>query len=101
MARYEVPEGYRVALIATMPRSGTWYSFYFLEFLDLHLTGRERLNTRLDLEVYHGLELGKVHLHAICPGFLEVVEGSRRAAWDRLTFYGPADDKIVFWKSLV
>ncbi len=89
MSKYEIPEGYTIALIATMPRSGTWYSFYFLEFLDIHLTGRTNLNTRLDLEVYHGLNLGKVHLHTICPGFLEICQGPERRKWDDLDFYNP------------
>ena len=89
MARYEIPDGYTIALIATMPRSGTWYSFYFLEFLDVYLTGRSQLNTRLDLEVYHGLKLGKVHIHTICPGFLEICQGSLRQQWDGLDFYNP------------
>ena len=52
MARYEIPEGYTVGLLATMPRSGTWYSFYFFEFLDIYLSGRETLSTRMSLEVY-------------------------------------------------
>lgn len=89
MARYEIPEGYSVALVATMPRSGTWYSFYFLEFLDLHLSGRKEIGTRLDLSVYPALALGKVHLHTICPGFLEGVSGPERDRWDALDFYGP------------
>ena len=92
MARYEVPEGYTISLIATMPRSGTWLSFYFLEFLDLYLSGRTRLNTRLDLEVYHALRLGKVHIHTICPGFLEHCRGERRDRWDALGFYNPGFD---------
>lgn len=92
MANYEVPEGYRIALIATMPRSGTWYSFYFFEFLDLFLSGRDKLNTRLDLHVYHALRLGKLHAHCICPGFSEVCTGPKRRAWERLTFYTPGFD---------
>jgi hypothetical protein len=89
MARYEVPEGYTIALIATMPRSGTWMSYYFIEFFDLYLTGRGELNTRLELEVYHGLNLGKSHSHTICPGFLEHCQGETRTLWDGLTFYNP------------
>lgn len=92
MAVYEVPEGYRIALIATMPRSGTWFSFYFIEFLDLFLAGREKINTRLDLHVYHGLRLGKLHTHCICPGFLEACDGEQRANWDALEFYTPGFD---------
>lgn len=92
MPRYEVPEGYTVALIATMPRSGTWLSFYFLEFFDLYLSGRTKLNTRLDLEVYHALNLGKVHIHTICPGFSVHCRGETRARWDALSFYNPGFD---------
>ncbi|MFP6729110.1 MAG: sulfotransferase domain-containing protein [Alphaproteobacteria bacterium] len=92
MARHEVPKGYTVALIATMPRSGTWMSFYFLEFLDLYLSGRTTLNTRLDLEVYHALRLGKVHIHTTCPGFVEHCQGPVRSAWDALSFYNPGYD---------
>ena len=50
MARYEIPKGYTVAMVATMPRSGTWRSFYFLEFLDLFLSGGQTFNTRFNLE---------------------------------------------------
>ena len=92
MARHEVPEGYTIALMATMPRSGTWLSFYFLEFLDLYLSGRTQLNTRLDLEVYHSLRLGKVHIHTICPGFPEHCQGGTRARWEALSFYNPGFD---------
>ncbi len=92
MARHEIPSGYTVALVATMPRSGTWLSFYFLEFLDLYLSGRRSLNTRLDLEVYHALRLGKVHTHTICPGFLEYCRGAMRDRWDALGFYNPGFD---------
>ena len=92
MTRHEVPEGYTIALIATMPRSGTWMSFYFLEFLDLYLSGRTQLNTRLDLEVYHALRLGKVHIHTICPGFLEHCQGETRVGWNALSFYNPGYD---------
>jgi hypothetical protein len=63
--------------MATMPRSGTWYSFYFFEFLDLFMAGRDSLNTRLDLHVYHALKLGKLHTHCICPGFLRACQGGR------------------------
>lgn len=87
MARHEIPEGYTVGLLATMPRSGTWYSFYFFEFLDLYLTGRTTLQTRMELEVYHGLKVGKISVHSICPGFLEVYFGPYRQPWDDLEFY--------------
>ena len=90
MARYEVPPDYRIALVATMPRSGTWFSFYFFEFLDVFLTDRGTLNTKLDLHVLHGLKLGKLHTHCLCPGFLEHYNGEHRAAWDDLDFYTPA-----------
>ncbi len=89
MARYEIPAGYRTALVATMPRSGTWLSFYFLEFFDLFLTGRQEFHTRLDLHILHGLRLGKLHTHCICPGFLEHYDGPHRQIWDRLAFYTP------------
>ena len=89
MARYEIPKGYTVALVATMPRSGTWRSFYFLEFLDLFLSGRQTFNTRFDLEVYHALRLGKVHIHTICPGFGDACHGEERRKWDALEFYVP------------
>ncbi len=72
-----------------MPRSGTWYSFYFFEFLDVFLTGRKTLNTRLDLHVHHGLKIGKLHAHCICPGFMETCDGALREYWDQLEFYTP------------
>lgn len=89
MARYEIPQDYRIALIATMPRSGTWFSFYFFEFLDVFLTGRDSINTKLDIHVLDGLKLGKLHTHCLCPGFLEHYQGDKRAAWDALEFYTP------------
>ena len=89
MARYEIPKGYTVAVVATMPRSGTWRSFYFLEFFDLFLSGRQTFNTRFDLEVYHALRLGKVHIHTICPGFGDACHGEERRKWDALEFYVP------------
>ncbi len=87
MARHEIPEGYTIGLLATMPRSGTWYSFYFFEFLDVYLSGRDVLNTRMDLEIYDSLKLGKINVHAICPGFAEHFDGPCRRAWDDLEFY--------------
>jgi hypothetical protein len=78
--------------MATMPRSGTWYSFYFFEFLDLFMAGRDSLNTRLDLHVYHALKLGKLHTHCICPGFLRACQGRDRSDWDQLVFYTPGYD---------
>ncbi len=92
MAVYEVPPGYRIALFATMPRSGTWYSHYFVEFLDLFLTGRQEVRTRLDLLLYEGLKLGKLHTHCICPGFLEACRGEDRDLWEDLRFYTPGFD---------
>lgn len=86
MARHEIPEGYTVGLLASMPRSGTWYSFYFFEFLDLYLTERSTVRTRLDVEVYHGLRLGKISVHCICPGFPDLCRGPLREKWDALSF---------------
>ncbi len=87
MARYEIPEGYTVGLLATMPRSGTWYSFYFFEFLDIYLSGRSTLNTRMNLEIYDSLKLGKISVHSICPGFPDLYHGSHRERWNELEFY--------------
>ncbi len=89
MAEHAIPEGYTVGLLATMPRSGTWYSYYFFEFLDIHLSGRETLNTRLGVEVYDSLRLGKVSVHVSCPGFEEVYVGPLRKPWDALDYYSP------------
>lgn len=89
MARYEIPPGFTIGLIASMPRSGTWYSFYFFEFLDVFLSSRSTLNTRLDLEIYHSMNFAKVHVHTICPGFLEAYDGPHREKWDALRFYVP------------
>ncbi len=87
MARFEIPAGFTVGLLATMPRSGTWYSFYFFEFLDIHLSGRQTLNTRMDLEIYPSLKLGKISVHSICPGFPELCRGPLKDKWDELDFY--------------
>ena len=92
MAEHEIPEGYTIGLLATMPRSGTWYSFYFLEFLDIHLSGRETLNTRLGVEIYDSLKLGKISVHATCPGFEEAYVGPLREPWDALDYYSAGYD---------
>lgn len=89
MPQYEIPAGFTIGLVASMPRSGTWYSFYFLEFLDLYLSGRSQLSTRLDLEIYHSMNLAKIHVHTICPGFLEAYDDRLRQRWDTLQFYVP------------
>lgn len=86
MARHEIPEGYTIGLLASMPRSGTWRGHYFFEFLDLHLAGRSVLNTRMELEIYHALKVGKISVHCICPGFPELCHGPLREKWDALSF---------------
>jgi hypothetical protein len=76
-------------LIATMPKSGTWYSFFFFEYLNLFLTGKGEVRKRPTTYRYDGLGITKAHAHLMCPGFLESYLGDSRAAWDALQFRTP------------
>ncbi|CAA7618467.1 sulfotransferase domain-containing protein [Magnetospirillum sp. UT-4] len=57
------------ASLFTMPRSGTWYLFYFFEFLDALVSGRPWIKTIHGFEDYPSLGFFKLHMHGIYPGF--------------------------------
>lgn len=81
----------RVGLIATVPRSGTWYNSLFFNFYDQLLQGKTEVTVTsvgapLSLA---GVDLGVSNLlvcHTICPGF-ERYCGEYRVAWDKLNFH--------------
>ncbi len=80
----------RPAVLCTLPRSGTWYTFYFLEFFNSFLsqTGLA-IKTQHHYEEYPALGFRKFHSHTIFPGFVEDYDGPLRAAWDDLKFHHP------------
>jgi hypothetical protein len=82
-------------LLATMPRSGTWYSNLFFSFYLQLLSGREDLTVpasllNLSYENSQGLVTRMVICHTACPGF-ERCQGPWRSAWDKLQFHGGTD----------
>lgn len=78
-----IPRGWTMGFLSTMPRSGTWYTFYFFEFLFSALEGRAQLKESHLFEVYPSASLAKVHVHSYCPGFAQAYHGSHREAWDK------------------
>lgn len=76
-------------LLATMPKSGTWYAFFFIEYFDAFLTGRTEINKIAKPYDYPGLGIWKGHGHTMCPGFEEVYYGPHRKKWDELQFKMP------------
>jgi len=83
-------DDYKAGIIATMPRSGTWYNHYFFDFYHQLLQGK----TDLDGMVSSGPIAAKDTIgldfllicHAVCPGFHHY-QGKYRETWDRLVFY--------------
>lgn len=76
-------------LLATMPKSGTWYSFFFFEYFDAFLTGRGEINKFAKAYDYPGLGIWKGHGHTMCPGFETDYRGPYRRKWDALEFKMP------------
>jgi hypothetical protein len=84
-------------MLATMPRSGTWLSFFFFEYFDSFLTGRTPIRTDATTYSYAGLGITKAHAHLMCPGFvdhyktgfLRRCKGPLRGPWDALEFKTP------------
>lgn len=83
--------------LATMPRSGTWLSFFFFEYFDSFLTGRTPIRTEAMTYSYDGLGITKAHGHLMCTGFLDRYKAGifrrykapLRGAWDALEFRSP------------
>lgn len=72
-----------------MPRSGSWYSFFFFEYLDAYLTGRSQIHDVMRTYAYKGLRITKAHAHLMCPSFPECYNGPYRRSWDKLEFKVP------------
>jgi hypothetical protein len=101
-------------ILATIPRSGTWFLRYVLAFLahidrggriDNRLTGRivgDPSGARFDFEQFNGGPIFCVrgtmptdHVfvgHTVCPGFGSVI--SKRSWWHRSTFHVPGYDYL-------
>ena len=85
-------DDYKAGIIATMPRSGTWYNYYLFNFYLQLLQGKTNLNARVSpipivCKDTIGLDFMFI-CHTICPGFHRH-QGKYREAWDRLVFYAP------------
>jgi hypothetical protein len=83
-------DDYKAGIIATMPRSGTWYNHYFFDFYHQLLQGKTDLNAKvtsapISAKDTIGLDFMLI-CHATCPGFHHY-QGKHREAWDKLVFY--------------
>lgn len=88
----------RIALVLTMPRSGTWYHRYFFAFYQHLLKGakpEDLVSKVLQGEIQasspmagtaFGPALFMVN-HSICPGFLQICEPEFLQTWNQLQFY--------------
>jgi hypothetical protein len=76
-------------LLSTMPRSGSWYSFFFFEYLDAYLMGRPQVRDVMRTTFYKGLHITKAHAHLMCPSFPDCYRGPHRGSWDKLEFKVP------------
>ena len=82
-------------LVATIPRSGTWYNNLFFHFYFQILCGQENMFIPpglIDFR-YASPKCPPTHIilcHAACPGF-ENYQGKFRQAWDELQFHGRVD----------
>lgn len=84
-------ESKNIGLIATMPRSGTWYNHLFFNAYEQLLQGKTNItmtksgitlvlaNTNIGLDFL-------VICHAVCPGF-DRYRGDYREAWEKLQFH--------------
>ncbi|MBW1702365.1 MAG: sulfotransferase domain-containing protein [Deltaproteobacteria bacterium] len=80
----------KVGLIATMPRSGTWYNHYFFYFYDGILNGHTEFSFELPKDkvgVIRNIDLDAFLIcHSVCLGFYKY-HGQYREVWDKLNFY--------------
>ena len=84
--------GPKVGLIATIPKSGTWYCHYFFHFYQQYLRGADHSGLEVTIQPHRAPDLGLDIMfisHTVCPGFY-AYQGEWRSAWDRLTFRDPA-----------
>jgi len=80
---------YQTVLWATMPRSGTWYTFYFMELLNAFLTGQTRIATKHGLHRYDGLNLFKYHTHTEFPGVAKPERYEEYERWRKISYSLP------------
>jgi hypothetical protein len=86
-ARERRPDPWRTALVASVPRSGTWYNTYLFAFYDALLRGAPDIVEPSHFLRLTALRLNACFAHATCPGFKIACTGSWRATWDRLRYY--------------
>lgn len=90
-------EGIPVGLIATMPKSGTWYSKYFMFFYTSLLLGEDGYSQRFDIpknfvdergrKLVRSIGINELSIcHTTCPGY-ETLLGDYAEAWEKLQFY--------------
>ena len=53
--------------VATMPRSGTWWTFRLFDAIDMLLTGRKDFKASHYFEAYTSYGIAKLHVHACYP----------------------------------
>jgi hypothetical protein len=85
---------YKVGLLTTMPKSGSWYNSYFIYFYDQLLRGSTNVAAELPKEYTKiinlrdtiGLDAFFMIGHCVCPGSYQHL-GKFKQAWDELCFY--------------
>ena len=100
-----VGSDFKVGLIATMPRSGTWYNHYFFHFYDHLLRGKAKIPLKVEIVPVRrrdtiGLDVLFI-CHTICPGFHRY-QGRYRESWDKLLVSSERhirDGSVGRWKA--
>ena len=80
----KVPIDTQFIYVATIPRSGTWYLHYLLEYFYSALDPPFQVEHQVIFKHYPQLNLANLVVHSTCPGFRENYRGPLRAAWDAL-----------------
>lgn len=80
----DIPAGWTVALLSTIPRSGTWFTLHFFEHLNSYLLGGAPIRETDGFHFYDALRLAKFHTHCFCPGFESCYPPERLAEWEAL-----------------
>src|SRR5207302_708320 len=88
--------GLQPLLFSTLPRSGTWYAYHVLEFIERSLSRKpapyQPGQVAVLTLVLSNLNLLKAHLHAVYPDFSSVYDGPHAQRWrsrDRPRAGGP------------
>lgn len=84
--RVVLPESYTVVTLSTMPRSGTWFTYYLFENLNKILQQASGVCSKHGLEIYPYLKLVKVHVHSTSVGFEKVCNAELLEKWKKLNF---------------